>query len=383
MALSPSEPHLEPHMHGSPPAPLAESWCHTHLKVHKFSYLWTIDNFSFCKEEIGEVLKSSTFSTGPDDSLKWCLRVNPRGLDDESRDYISLYLVLVSGTKAEVRAKFKFSILNKHKEERKAMESQRAYRFVQGKDWGFKKFIRRDFLFEDGNGLLPDDRLTIYCEVSVVADALTVTGSIHDLPIVPECDLSKHLGELMASGSLSDVTLVIGEKEFKAHKAILAARSPVFGAMFQHSMEESLKNRVEIQDLDPEVLQEILTYIYTGKAPNLSKTADALLSAADKYNLERLKLMCEECLCNELNAENAADTLILADMHCAERLKEITIEYINRHASDVMETSSWTSLVSGHSLLVAEVFKALALTTLPRKRPRMSNADQGTGHSCS
>ena len=47
--------------------------------------------------------------------------MNPRGLDEESRDYISLYLVLVSGTKTEVRAKFKFSILNKHKEERKAM----------------------------------------------------------------------------------------------------------------------------------------------------------------------------------------------------------------------------------------------------------------------
>ena len=44
-------------------------------------------------------------------------------------------------------------------------ESQRAYRFVQGKDWGFKKFIRRDFLFEEANGLLPDDKLTIYCEV--------------------------------------------------------------------------------------------------------------------------------------------------------------------------------------------------------------------------
>ena len=26
------------------------------------------------------------------------------------------------------------------------MESQRAYRFVQSKDWGFKKFIRRDYL---------------------------------------------------------------------------------------------------------------------------------------------------------------------------------------------------------------------------------------------
>lgn len=49
-------------------------------------------------------------------------------------------------------------------------ESQRAYRFVQGKDWGFKKFIRRDFLMDDVNGLLPDDKLTIFCEVSYSAE---------------------------------------------------------------------------------------------------------------------------------------------------------------------------------------------------------------------
>jgi hypothetical protein len=36
---------------------------------------------------------------------------------------------------------------------------------VQGKDWGFKKFIRRDFLLDEANGLLPDDKLTIFCEV--------------------------------------------------------------------------------------------------------------------------------------------------------------------------------------------------------------------------
>lgn len=47
-----------------------------------------------------------------------------------------------------------------------ATESQRAYRFVQGKDWGFKKFIRRDFLLDEANGLLPDDKLTLFCEVN-------------------------------------------------------------------------------------------------------------------------------------------------------------------------------------------------------------------------
>jgi hypothetical protein len=57
--------------------------------------MWTISNFSFCREEMGEVLKSSTFSAGQNDKLKWCLRVNPKGLDEESKDYLSLYLLLV------------------------------------------------------------------------------------------------------------------------------------------------------------------------------------------------------------------------------------------------------------------------------------------------
>ncbi|OXB67700.1 hypothetical protein ASZ78_002782 [Callipepla squamata] len=233
--------------------PVAESWCYTQVKVVKFSYMWTINNFSFCREEMGEVLKSSTFSSGPNDKMKWCLRVNPKGLDDESKDYLSLYLLLVSCPKSEVRAKFKFSLLNAKREETKAMESQRAYRFVQGKDWGFKKFIRRDFLLDEANGLLPDDKLTLFCE-----------------------------------------------------------------------------NCVEINDVDPEVFKEMMRFIYTGKAPNLEKMADNLLAAADKYALERLKVMCEEALCSNLSVENVADILILADLHSAEQLKAQAIDFINR-----------------------------------------------------
>lgn len=44
------------------------------VKVVKFSYMWTINNFSFCREEMGEVLKSSTFSSGPNDKMKWLVR---------------------------------------------------------------------------------------------------------------------------------------------------------------------------------------------------------------------------------------------------------------------------------------------------------------------
>ncbi|XP_050545491.1 protein roadkill isoform X3 [Daktulosphaira vitifoliae] len=363
--------------------PVAENWCYTQVKVVKFSYMWTINNFSFCREEMGEVLKSSTFSAGVNDKLKWCLRVNPKGLDEESKDYLSLYLLLVSCNKTEVRAKFKFSILNAKREETKAMESQRAYRFVQGKDWGFKKFIRRDFLLDEANGLLPDDKLTIFCEmtrlqVSVVADSVNISGQSNAVQFkVPECRLPDDLGNLFEVQKFSDVTLSVSGREFQAHKAILAARSPVFAAMFEHEMEERKQNRVAITDVDHEVLREMLRFIYTGRAANLERMADDLLAAADKYALERLKVMCEEALCNNLSVDNAADILILADLHSADQLKVQTIEFINTHATDVMETTGWKTMIQSHPHLIAEAFRALATQQIPpigppRKRVKQS-----------
>lgn len=351
--------------------PIAENWCYTQVKVVKFNYMWTISNFSFCREEMGEVVKSSTFSAGQNDKLKWCLRVNPKGLDEESKDYLSLYLLLVSCNKSEVRAKFKFSILNAKREETKAMESQRAYRFVQGKDWGFKKFIRRDFLLDDANGLLPDDKLTLFCEVSVVADSVNISGQSNAVQFkVPDCRLSDDLGSLFDSSEFADVTLACNGREFPCHKAILTSRSQVLAAMFQHDMRERKHNRVEVNDMDPEVMSEMLRFIYTDKVSNLENMAADLLAAADKYALDRLKVMCEEALCNNLSIDNVSEVLILADRHSAEQLKAQAIEFINnRHATDVMETPGWKQMVSTNPHLVAEAFRALATQQIPPMGP--------------
>ncbi|XP_039267485.1 speckle-type POZ protein-like [Styela clava] len=368
---SPSNPDMS--------TPVAENWCYTQVKVVKFSYMWTINNFSFCREEMGEVLKSSTFSSGANDKMKWCLRVNPKGLDEESKDYLSLYLLLVSCHKSEVRAKFKFSILNSKREETKAMESQRAYRFVQGKDWGFKKFIRRDFLMDETNGLLPDDKLTLFCEVSVVQDSVNISGQSNMMQLkVPDCRLAEDLEGLLEGGDFTDCTFFVEGKEFKAHKSIIAARSVVFRAMFQHEMEERKLNRVEISDISADVFREMLSFLYTGAAPNLDQMAAELLAAADKYALQRLKVMCEESLCTNLSVENVADILILADLHNADQLKEMAIDFINSHAIDVMETAGFNSMVRSHPHLMAVAFRALAAIQSPpsgpaRKRLKSSN----------
>ena len=69
----------------------------------------------YCTHVVPLMLKYYYFLIGR------CLRVNPKGLDEESKDYLSLYLLLVACNKSEVRAKFKFSILNAKREETKAM----------------------------------------------------------------------------------------------------------------------------------------------------------------------------------------------------------------------------------------------------------------------
>lgn len=90
------------------------------MNIIKFNYIWTIHNFSCFQDEMTE-LKSSTFGSASNDKLKWCLRINSRGLDEESREYLSLYLLLVQCNRPDIRAKFKFSIFNADKEESKAM----------------------------------------------------------------------------------------------------------------------------------------------------------------------------------------------------------------------------------------------------------------------
>ena len=52
--------------------------------------------------------------------------------------------------------------------------------------------------------------------------------------------------------------------------------------MFCHQMEESKLNRVDITDIPSHVFKEMLSFLYTGAAPNLDEMASELLAAADK-----------------------------------------------------------------------------------------------------
>jgi hypothetical protein len=107
------------------------------------------------------------------------------------------------------------------------------------------------------------------------------------------------LSEMFHNQTLCDVKFMLkNSEEIGAHVAILTAGSPVFAAMLQSNFVETKTRTVNIADIEMDVFNEMLTYLYTGKAPNLLEINFTRLvyEVADKYGVKSLKDDCENLL---------------------------------------------------------------------------------------
>mmetsp|Transcript_13040 Transcript_13040/g.15828 ORF Transcript_13040/g.15828 Transcript_13040/m.15828 type:complete len:520 (+) Transcript_13040:467-2026(+) len=83
----------------------------------------------------------------------------------------------------------------------------------------------------------------------------------------------------------------------------------------------------------------------------------SLLQAADKYELNRLRLLCEHYLCHHLRILSVCDIFMLADKHSATRLKKQCMDFIAENAREVVETEGFGNL---DQTLVGQLFGSLA-----------------------
>ncbi|XP_030240109.1 speckle-type POZ protein-like [Drosophila navojoa] len=132
--------------------------------------------------------------------------------------------------------------------------------------------------------------------------------------------------------------------------------------MLKHPMEESLTNRVIIDDFSDNVVQELLRFIYTEVAPSMDHDmAKDLLAAADKYDVQRLQTLCLQYLFDLLSIETAAMTLNLAHKYNEKALLSNTAKYIKRNSEAVKGTEGWQSIVEMIPVLLIETFLELNL----------------------
>ena len=323
------------------------------------SYQWTINDFDSYHQRLtnGESIYSPTFPA--DDWPQWRLQVCTESGRDETKDFVFLNLRVVSSKTPKVAPKVKFAFLNCQG----AMSERGSctHYFMTKKGWVYSTCFRRSFLMSAEFALAASNTLTVACDITVTTNSSSETREAERLQS-PQDVLSSDLKLLLDSQSFSDVTLYVGDTQFQAHKAILAARSPVFAAMFQKETKEDQTNTVDIPDVDRHVFQALLDFIYTARAETILEIAEDLFVVADKYQFGQLRAMCEEKMYEKLSVGNASSILVLADMHSAYQLKEQAIDFINQNSAEVIKTASWEDMISIHPHLAAEIYiKLVAL----------------------
>ncbi|XP_065203121.1 speckle-type POZ protein-like [Planococcus citri] len=321
--------------------------CSTDVRVDKVNFTWTINNFSFHRIK-GGFLKSSEFSSVSNDEFEWYLR-----LCFENNEIMLALFLSKRSKRNKVFVKYSFSVSNKRKQLEQVYDDIVEFEKSHGVE---SSLFDEKFKFQD---YLINDKLIITCKMEL-SEMNDIKTSNRRRPKVSECHLSSDLGLLWTSQEFADVILSVKNKDFPAHKSILAARSPVFAAMFRHKMTETKENRVVINDINEEVMGEMLKYMYTDRCENMDKLALELMVAADKYALDQLRTLCGDVLGCSLTVENAADVLLMSDLHHANYLKSEAIKFIVSKFAEVLNTKAWKNILLSQPELANEVCLAVA-----------------------
>lgn len=72
---------------------------------------------------------------------------------------------------------------------------------------------------------------------------------------VPPSDMGQGLKGLLESEIGCDIAFKVGDETFKAHKLVLAARSPVFRAQFFGLVGDRAINEIVVEDIEPSIFK--------------------------------------------------------------------------------------------------------------------------------
>ena len=147
--------------------------------------------------------------------------------------------------------------------------------------------------------------------------------------------------------------------ELRAHKCMLAARSPVFKAMFDYRLSERATNRVHIEDCRPEVVRLMLKYVYTARLSGdelAGPLAIDLYVCAEKYMLDALKIKCREHLAASLCGESVIHTFILSEIYNDSMLRKQTLKYIGENIEKIAQNPEWNDFMLGYPQYFTNAF---------------------------
>ncbi|XP_041623347.1 kelch-like protein 32 isoform X7 [Vulpes lagopus] len=175
------------------------------------------------------------------------------------------------------------------------------------------------------------------------------------------------LNQQRSDGILCDVTLIAEEQKFHAHKAVLAACSDYFRAMFSLCMVESGADEVNLHGVTSLGLKQALEFAYTGQILLEPGVIQDVLAAGSHLQLLELLNLCSHYLIQELNSFNYLDLYRLADLFNLTLLEKAVIDFLVKHLSELLKSRPEDVLTLPYCLL-QEVLKSDRLTSLSEEQ---------------
>ncbi|KAI0226983.1 Kelch-like protein 21 [Lamellibrachia satsuma] len=140
-------------------------------------------------------------------------------------------------------------------------------------------------------------------------------------------EFMKGLHKMRQNEQYTDVTLLSGDVHFRCHRIVLEAASDYFKAMFRCGLEESTSATVTLT-MEPEILTNIVDYMYTGEIQLTVDNVESLVKAGDLLQLGCLKYTCEDFMASQVKLHNFVEYYRFALLYRLDQLQKVTKQFV-------------------------------------------------------
>lgn len=157
-------------------------------------------------------------------------------------------------------------------------------------------------------------------------------------------DALTYVRRLREERELCDVKMVVGGREFFAHKVVLVSTVPYLRAMFASGMKETRQSTIELKGVDADGFRLILDYAYSGEVEVTTENVQDLLSAANFLQMANLRDACCDFLEGQLEPGNCLGIRSFADVHGCGDLARRTDRFICQRFVEVVKSEEFLNL---------------------------------------
>lgn len=162
--------------------------------------------------------------------------------------------------------------------------------------------------------------------------------------------LQDGLKEILEDNKFVDCFLKAGEKSLPCHRLILAACSPYFREFFLSDESEEKKKNMELDNVDPAVMEAILKYLYSADIDLDDGNVQDIFALASRFQIPSVFTVCVTYLQRRLSPANCLAIFRLGLLLDCPRLAVTARDYVCDRFSQICHEEDFLQLAP-HELI--------------------------------